>query len=141
MRKVGKMLKDALGRDEVLRAARAHTALRDWPKIVGSMLAQRSAPDRYDHGTVWIAVQGSAWAQELRMIKPLILERLSAAVGEQGLFTDLRFGVRPAREGPFEPLPEPEPPLVRPRVDEDVSIRDIAEKRLANWPDGKGTRA
>ncbi len=58
------------------------------------MMAERSHPDRFGRGTLWVAVEGSAWAQELRMIKDKILERLDEAAGEQGLFTDVRFGVR-----------------------------------------------
>jgi len=139
MKKVGKMLKDAIGREEVPRAARAHAALRSWPQVVGKMLAERSAPDRYDKGTVWISVQGSAWAQELRMIKPVIIKKLSAIAEEEGLFLDLRFGVRPASQGPFEPLPEPERPPEKPLVP-DISIREIAERRMATWTDEERTR-
>ncbi len=139
MKKVGKMLSDAIGRDEVLRAARAHSALRAWPKIVGKMLAERCMPDRYERGTVWISVQGSAWAQELRMIKPRIIQRLSAEAGEEGLFLDLRFGVRPVAEGRFEPIPEPEPVPEKPPIPE-ISIREIANKRMATWADEERAR-
>ncbi len=140
MKKIGKMLKDAIGREEILRAARAHAALRSWPQVVGKMLSERSAPDRYDRGTVWIAVQGSAWAQELRMIKPVIIKKLSAIAGEDGLFLDLRFGVRPASAGPFEALPEPELPPDKPIIPE-ISIREIAEKRMATWTDEERSRS
>jgi len=126
------MLKEAIGREEVLRAARAQTALRNWHQIVGPLLSERSRPDRFDHGTVWVAVEGSAWAQELRMIKPLILERLCNAAGEQGLFADLRFGVRVSRRQSLEPLEEPEQ-WPTPDVDPNLTIREIAEKRLASW--------
>lgn len=139
MKKVGKMLKDAIGRDEVLRAARAHSALRSWPQVVGSVLASRSTPDRYERGTVWVAVQGSAWAQELRMMKPMILERLSALADEKGLFTDVRFGVRPVQEGPFQPIPEPNRPRAKPEIPE-MSIRELAELRMAKWTDEERTR-
>jgi predicted nucleic acid-binding Zn ribbon protein len=126
------MLKPALGRDEVLRAARAQRILREWPSIVGPAMATRSFPDRYDHGTVWVAVTGSAWAQELRMQKDQILTRLTERAGEPNLFINLRFGVRP--------LPEPAPveeerPVVPVREEESgLSIREIAERRLKNWP-------
>jgi hypothetical protein len=101
---------------------------------VGPLLAERSWPDRFSKGTVWVAVQGSAWAQELRMMKDVILERLAKRAGDDGLFKDVRFGVRPPRK--LEP--EPPPPTPAPERQEDLSIREIAARRLANW---KGPKA
>ncbi|MBI1756819.1 MAG: DUF721 domain-containing protein [Fimbriimonas ginsengisoli] len=137
MRKVAKLLAPAIDREEVLRAARAAAVLRRWDEVVGDSLASRSAPDRYERGTVWVAVRGSAWAQELRMIKPRILERLGALASEAGLFHDVRFGVRPfqvtgglAEVGSEAP---PKAPLA------ELSIREIAERRRRFWGDAKGT--
>lgn len=157
VRHVGRVLPKAVENAEVLRAARAGSVLRRWEEAVGEVLAQKSMPDRYDKGTVWVATQGSAWAQELRLMKPTILERLEAMGGERGMFIDIRFGVRPprptlVREEFAEELP-PERPVVReerilkgpdpipeePKVESDrsLSIRERAERRLANWPKGE----
>lgn len=155
MRHVGRVLPRAVENADVLRAARAGAVLRRWDEAVGELLAQKSQPDRYDRGTVWVAVQGSAWAQELRLIKPVILERLEAMSGERGMFLDVRFGVRPPkpadmaslfpdrqasyteREYPkAEPMPETNvTPTERPsRIKEPgLSIRERAARRLANW--------
>lgn len=148
---------------EVLRAARAGTVLRRWEEVVGELLATKSVPDRYDKGTVWVATQGSAWAQELRLMKPQILERMEAMASERGMFIDVRFGVRPPREHAFveeEPHPSPReaireepstdgkvPLRDRPAVPPDpiaeipmspqegsLTIRERAERRLKNWP-------
>ncbi len=134
MRKIGQMLPAAIEQAEVLRIARAQAILRHWPEVVGPLLAERSWPDRFSKGTVWVAVQGSAWAQELRMMKDVILERLAKRAGDDGLFKDVRFGVRPPRK--LEP--EPPPPTPAPERQEDLSIREIAARRLANW---KGPKA
>ena len=83
MKRLGHMLGDAIGRGEVIRAARAQAVMREWRQIVGEGLAQKSYPDRYDKGTVWVAVQGSAWAQELRMMKGQILEKLNGRARER----------------------------------------------------------
>lgn len=134
------MLGGAVGQAEVLRAARAQRVLRDWPKIVGPSLAKRSHPERFDRGTVWIAVEGSAWAQELRMIKDVILDRLEQQAGEAGLFFDVRFGVRPL---PGE-TPEPEEKQVFAVVQDDreeLSIGEIAKRRLRKWSDQDGAGA
>lgn len=128
-------MREALGREEVLRMAQAHTILRDWEAIVGPGLAERSQPDRYERGTVWVAVTGSAWAQELRMIKPQILSRLAERAGNAELFRDIRFGVRPVRHETAPP-PEPELPPRPPPPRPEGSIREIAERRLRKWMDG-----
>jgi len=105
--------------------------LRRWPEVVGEAMAARSAPERYDRGTVWVAVTGSAWAQELRMSKGPILSKLHSFAGEPNLFQDLRFGVRPL------PVAEPETASKLAQLQEnhrssirDLSIREIAERRL-----------
>lgn len=132
MRKLGHMLNPAIGREEVLRAARAQRVLRRWSEVVGEAMAQRSFPDRYDRGTVWVAVQGSAWAQELRMQRERMIEKLGQMSGEPSLFKDMRFGVRP--------LPPPDAPMVeeKPKPPKEslngLSIKEIAERRLRNWP-------
>ena len=133
MRKLSAIVPDAIGRDEVLRAGRAKRVLRQWPEIVGSMLAQKSAPERYDHGTVWVAVTGSAWAQELRMIKGQILGKLIKAGGDPNLFTDIRFGVRPLPSGIELEESEDEEVAKYRRSLKELSIDQIAEQRLRKY--------
>jgi hypothetical protein len=141
---VEKVLPKAVSHDEALRAARAQAAMRDWEAIVGEGLAKRSRPDRYGKGTVWVAVTGSAWAQEMRMRKETILARLRERAGDPTLFVDVRFGVRPLPlpEASDERVePEPSPAVERARESESVSeppeaelsIREIARRRLARW--------
>lgn len=131
MRKISAIVPEAIGREEVQKAGRAMRVLRRWPEVVGEAMAARSAPERYDRGTVWIAVTGSAWAQELRMSKGMILNKLHGLAHENDLFQDLRFGVRPL------PMPDSEEDdaLSRRKAEHannlrDLSIREIAERRL-----------
>jgi hypothetical protein len=131
VRKISAIVPGAIGREEVLKAGRAMRVLRRWPEVVGEAMAARSAPERYDRGTVWIAVTGSAWAQELRMSKGIILNKLHGLAHENGLFQDLRFGVRPLPE----PVPEEDGALSKRKAEyanslRDLSIREIAERRL-----------
>jgi hypothetical protein len=131
MRKFDRILGDAVLQPEALRAARALGILRRWETVVGSAMAERSWPDRYDHGKVFVAVTGSAWAQELRMQKETLLARLREMAGDEALFVDLRFGVRPLRR-PFESA------VVEETIDDSLtglSIREIAERRLKKWND------
>ncbi len=129
MRKLQSILPDTFDAQEVVRTARAQRVLREWPEIVGKHLAARSRPERVDRGVVWIAVEGSAWAQELRMMRDVILDRLRSRAGDASLFKDLRFGVRPL------PLPEDVPAEADAKVEDisELTIREIAERRLARW--------
>jgi hypothetical protein len=134
MKRIQFLIAESIGRDEVARKARAQIVFRRWSEIVGADLAERSYPDRYSKGTVWVAVTGSAWAQELRMMKDVILRRLLEASGEQDLFKEVRIGVRPIRR------PETEGTEVGTSIDEDLrklSIPQISERRLRNWPHEK----
>lgn len=137
MRKLSYVLPEAIERREVLKAARAQTLLRAWRDFVGPALAAKCHPDRYDRGTVWVCVHGSAWAQELRMLAPQILAKIAKASGDPDLVRELRFGVREPREKPpgieLHIKTPPDPEL------EHLSIREIKERRLAKWRDAEGT--
>jgi predicted nucleic acid-binding Zn ribbon protein len=134
MNHIARLLGDALDRDEVVRTARAQIVLRRWNEVVGDAMAERSQPERFDRGTVWVAVTGSAWAQELRMQKDRILARLRSLADDPSLFENIRFGVRPVNPPP----PKEEPRIVVSKVDPELSIREIAERRLKVWRDGGG---
>ncbi len=136
MRRLRYVLPEAIDRREVLRTAMAQRVLRRWPEIVGEMLAQRSQPDRFDKGTVWVSVQGSAWAQELRLLAPTILARIAEFSGDPNLVMDVRFGVRAAREWPE--IPHPVQRAVDPDL-EGMTIQEIKERRLKRWLDEEGT--
>ena len=100
MKKVQDLLLSAIGRPEVLKVARAQSAMRRWPEVVGSALAVKSQPDRYERGTLWVVASGSAWAQEIRLRKDEIVRRLNEISKEPGLFSDVRVGARPFRRRP-----------------------------------------
>ncbi|MCW5937263.1 MAG: DUF721 domain-containing protein [Fimbriimonadaceae bacterium] len=86
-----------LEQKEVLRAARAQVALRRWEEAVGKVLAEKTLPDRFDQGTLWVYCTGSAWAQELRLHEDQIVEKLNFIAEEHGLFRSIKIGVRPPR--------------------------------------------
>jgi predicted nucleic acid-binding Zn ribbon protein len=97
MKKLNDMLAAAVGRPEVLRTARAQIAMQHWRDVVGDALAEKSFPDRYEKGTLWVVATGSAWAQEIRLRKEDIVRRLNETASEPGLFANVRVGVRPFR--------------------------------------------
>ncbi|MES1228441.1 MAG: DUF721 domain-containing protein [Armatimonadota bacterium] len=86
----------AIASPDILEGARAQKVMRNWEEAVGALLASKTTPDRFDHGTVWVASTGSAWAQEIRLRREEIVGRLNQMAGED-LFTDIRVGVRAPR--------------------------------------------
>jgi hypothetical protein len=48
-----------------------------WKDIVGELLAERSAPEKYEHHVLFVKVTNPTWMQELVLIKPMILSRLN----------------------------------------------------------------
>lgn len=140
MKPVRNLMPKAIESADVLSGARAQQTLKRWDEVVGADMATRSWPDRWDRGTVWVACTGSAWAQELRMMKGELLDRLKQMSGEEALFLDLRFGVRKVSR-PVKVLTEE----IEPKTDEKVeveapkstnppeSIGELARRRLAKW--------
>ena len=134
VRRLLSILPGAIGAKEVLRSARAQRALREWDGVVGPLLATKSAPERFDRGTVWVAVDGSAWAQELRMLAPKILAKLADISDDRYLFKEIRFGVRPVKKKLFQPDESRSRFPKRPDL-ENLTIREIAERRLKKMRD------
>ena len=96
MRKIGDLIGEAFQNKEVMKAEKDQQVLWRWPAVVGEFLASKTVPDRFEHGTLWVAASGSAWAQEVRLQQVEILERLNTFAGER-LFELLRVGSRPPR--------------------------------------------
>lgn len=103
MKRIADMLGSAVGRPEILRTARANNALDRWEHIVGAALAQRCRPLRYDRGTVVVQVEGSAWAQEMRLMQDRIIARLNEEAGEP-LFTGMKVTVSSGQRAYSDPL-------------------------------------
>jgi len=126
LRQVSDLLSSAVARPEVLRTARAFRVMRRWAKIVGPELAKKSQPDRYDQGTLWVAVINSVWAQELRMQSDTILRRLAEEAGDRSLFEKVRFGVR-SLEVPAELIPVEESTYVS---SAETNFREFALEKI-----------
>ncbi|MBA3726889.1 MAG: DUF721 domain-containing protein [Armatimonadetes bacterium] len=90
------LLPEAIARPEVIRRLHAQVTSRRWEEFVGKQLACKSSPERFENGTLWVAVSGASWVQELTMRKREILDRLNELAGT-ALFKDVRFGNRPIK--------------------------------------------
>jgi hypothetical protein len=49
-----------------------------WKDIVGDLLAERSAPEKYEHHVLFVKVSNPTWMQELVLNKVEIIKRLNS---------------------------------------------------------------
>ena len=86
--------------DRVLADEAPPTLLADvqraWPQACGAAIAAHAEPVSERAGTVTIACESGAWAQELELMGDLLRERLDAAIGA-GRVSALRFTADLAR--------------------------------------------
>jgi len=61
-----------------------------WEEAVGSHIASKAAPVAFRDGTLTVRVSGSAWLQQLSLMKRDIISQLNAAIGYP-LVNDLFF--------------------------------------------------
>jgi predicted nucleic acid-binding Zn ribbon protein len=108
LRDASELIAAAISRPEVMRRLHAQQVFRHWSECVGDLLASKSAPERFEGGTLWVAAKGAAWVQELQMRKAEILVRLNEIAGGN-LFTEIRFGVRPLPKAAAEEHSNAEP--------------------------------
>ena len=76
-----------------------------WPEIAGPLVSRNATPLSLRNGVLTIVVRNHAWAQELRMSKTTMIERIRETVGERIPVIDIRFNV-----GSLDPVEETEGP-------------------------------
>ncbi len=80
-----------------------------WEEAVGPQIASRAIPASFRDGTLTIRVAGSAWMQQLSLLKGEIISHLNDACGEQlvrEIFLKQGSIIREGadREEPFRPV-------------------------------------
>jgi predicted nucleic acid-binding Zn ribbon protein len=65
-------------------------AVIHWEDIVGAKIAKASQAVRIDRGTLLIEVKSSAWKHQIQMLKPDIIKKLNAQLGEDTV-KNIRF--------------------------------------------------
>jgi hypothetical protein len=66
--------------------------LRSWKEIVGPLLGGKTSPGRIRNGVLTVFVRNHAWAQELQLSTPALLERIRAFAGGETI-REIRFSV------------------------------------------------
>jgi hypothetical protein len=79
-------------------------AMALWPDVVGEVTAARTKPLYVNRGTMVVLVASSAWANQLNLLKPKLLQALAERCGP-GVIKDIRW-----KSGDQEPDPD-EPPF------------------------------
>lgn len=97
--KLGSAMAGALKGLKLDARMREGRAMALWPDIVGDVTAQRTKPLHVNRGTMVVLVASSAWANQLNLLKPKILQALAERCGP-GVIKDIRW-----RSGEQEPEP------------------------------------
>ncbi len=53
-----------------------------WPQVVGPELSEHCAPERFEDGSLTVRADSTAWATQVRLLSPLLLQRLAEELGK-----------------------------------------------------------
>jgi len=101
---VGALLENLFRQRGLDEKRREYKAWLVWEEAVGPQIAARAKPIRIREGVLEVRVDHPVWMQQLQLMKPKILTRLNALLGEE-VIDDLFL-----RRGAHKP-PEPPPPV------------------------------
>lgn len=87
---LGRVLDTWVERAGLGQAARGASVVIRWPELVGPGIAGHARAETVERGILTVRVSSSVWATELAAHIPIILERITAAVGD-GVVRDIRF--------------------------------------------------
>lgn len=80
-----------------------------WPELVGPAIAQHTKPRYFRQGILIVEVTSAAWANELTLLKPGIMQALEKRLGRR-LIRDIRWQVAPPHR-PGTPYAGPDTPV------------------------------
>lgn len=80
-----------------------------WGELVGPLISQNTKPRYFRQGVLIVEVSSAAWANELNMLKPGVMQALEKRLGK-GLIKDIRWQVAPPYR-PGTPFEGPETPV------------------------------
>lgn len=86
------ILESTLSSLGVKRRLKEMLAVIAWPDIVGPELARRTSARYCQGGVLYVGTAGSVWSQQLTLLKPALIGKLNAQLGER-IVTDIRYTV------------------------------------------------
>jgi predicted nucleic acid-binding Zn ribbon protein len=72
--------------------------VRDWPLIVGDLLASKSSPLDLKKGVLTVEVRDNSWMQEIRFHQKRIIEKINDRFPDLGV-TEIRLRMERVRDG------------------------------------------
>lgn len=87
---IGSILEKTLKALEIDAPLKAHSIWGAWTEIVGEPLALHAQPRSIYNRILFINVSHSTWIQQLQFLKPALLEKINAFLGEPHI-QDIRF--------------------------------------------------
>lgn len=81
-----------------------------WQEAVGEKIASRAKPLSFRDGILTVAVSGSAWLQQLSLMKPEVIQNVNEAADEE-IVKDIFF-----KQGKIAGVEKEQPPLPRPKT-------------------------
>ena len=60
-----------------------------WGKIVGELISQHARPDAIRFGRLHVLVDSPAWLQQLTFLKPDLLRKIEAHIGQPSVVKDV----------------------------------------------------
>ena len=94
-----------------------------WREIVGEAVAGQTQPRAVRNGILFIDVSHSTWVQQLQFLKPTLLEKINAFLGEPHI-QDIRFKL-----GKISPIP---PAHSKPHAVREEDLDEGILKRIEN---------
>lgn len=96
--KVGKILERLTTKMGIAARLEAEKAVVLWEEAVGKAIARRAKAVSIRNRILFVAVQNSAWLQELSLLKDGIIDKLNTLVGKE-VVKDIVFRIgSPAKE-------------------------------------------
>ncbi len=113
--------------------------LRDWPTIVGDVVAQQTRPISIRRGVLCVATASSVWAQNLSFERQRILAKLNAILPQP--LTDIRFSGAQWSEVPLvtsadRPLGQAHPsftPVVNAPASPPIETAATPDRAFQHW--------
>jgi hypothetical protein len=100
---------------------RTYSILGAWKEIVGEAVAGQTQPRAVRNRILFIDVSHSTWLQQLQFLKPTLLEKINAFLGEPPI-KDIRFKL--GKISPTHPAPS------KPHVWREESLDEPTLKRI-----------
>ncbi len=100
---------------------KTYSILGAWKEIVGEAVAGQTQPRAVRNRILFIDVSHSTWVQQLQFLKPTLLEKINAYLGEPHI-QDIRFKL-----GKISPI---HPAHSKPHVWQDEDLDEPTSKRI-----------